>query len=177
MFGTIFLKVTYVSFYERISSVFWRLNLGKSGDGVLIQKGAVIRYPKNITFGNNVSIGRDVNIFTEFDNSLLKIGSDSQINKGVELDYSGDLIIENNVVVSEYVSIMSHDHGLEPKSKPNKRSKLISANVWIGARSIILPQVRSIGEGAIIAAGAVVTKDVPEKVIVAGNPAKVIKNI
>jgi acetyltransferase-like isoleucine patch superfamily enzyme len=65
---------------------------------------------------------------------------------------------------------------------PNKRSSMVPApikigkNVWIGANVTVVPGV-CIGNGAIIAAGSVVTKDVPENVVVAGVPAKVIKHI
>ena len=51
----------------------------------------------------------------------------------------------------------------------------ISSDVWIGARAIILPGCKRIGHGAIIGAGSVVTKDVPDYAIMGGNPAKVIK--
>jgi len=53
---------------------------------------------------------------------------------------------------------------------------LIAGDVWIGARAIILPGCRRIGHGAIIGAGAVVTKDVPDWAVVGGNPARIIKS-
>lgn len=53
--------------------------------------------------------------------------------------------------------------------------KIIGNDVWVGYSSLILPRVETVGDGAIIAAGAVVTKDVPPYAIVAGNPAKVVK--
>lgn len=177
MFLTVLVNVLYLTIYEKLSSVFWSYNLRESGRKLLIQKGSIIRYPKNIRVGNHVSIGRNVNIFTEFADSKLSIGDYSQINKNVELDFSGDLIIGNNVVISENSTIMSHDHGLRPKSKPVKVKKIIGSNVWIGARSIIMAQVKNIGPNSIIAAGSVVTKDVPSNVIMGGNPAKIIREI
>ncbi|HLV38452.1 acyltransferase [Xanthomarina sp.] len=168
-------KVIYVALYEKISSFFWKFNLKNLEKNVLIQKGAVIRYPKNVSLGKNVSIGRKVNIFTEFSDSTLIIGNNTQVNKNVELDYSGGLTIGDNVVISENATIMSHDHGLNPKSKPIKVKKSIGENVWIGARAIILSQAKHIGNNSIVASGSVVTKDVPENVIVAGNPAKIIR--
>jgi acetyltransferase-like isoleucine patch superfamily enzyme len=163
--------------YEKLSSFFWKYNLGECGKNVVIQKGTSIRYPKNVRISYNVSIGREVFFYTEFDDSLLHIGYNSQINKGVELDYSGNLIIGNNVVLSKLVNVMSHDHGLNPKSKPTKSPKTIHNNVWVGANVIILPQAQIIGENSIIAAGSIVTKDVPANTIVAGNPAKVIRQL
>ncbi len=93
--------------------------------------------------------------------------------------------------ISKNVSIMDANHPLHHKSthpffyEPNykyvKESYvqhipiIIENDVWIGKNSIIVPNVRKIGNGAVIAAGAVVTKDVPSYAIVAGNPAKVIR--
>ncbi|WP_375239918.1 acyltransferase [Aurantibacter sp.] len=147
------------------------------GANVTIQRRAIIRYPKNITIKSNVNIGRNVSITTEFEDSKLVIGVDSQLNRNVELDYSGGVLLGKNIVISEGSIIMSHSHGFDPKSKPQKMFKNIEDNVWIGARAIVLPQAQNIGKNSIIAAGSVVTKDVPPYSIVAGNPAKVIKNI
>jgi acetyltransferase-like isoleucine patch superfamily enzyme len=176
-FISVVISVTFISVYEKLSSFLWKYNMGKVGYNLVVQKGTAIRYPANLNLGNNVSIGRKVNIYTEFSDSSLTIGSNSQINKGVELDFSGNLTIGDFVVISEHVNIMSHDHGLNPLSKPTKCPKIISDRVWIGANAIILPQVRFIGENAIIAAGSIVTKDVAANTIVGGNPAKVIRQI
>lgn len=170
-------SVIIISFYEKISTFFWRFNLGGVSGNLKVQKGARIRFPKNIYCGINVSFGRNVMIYSEFEDSVMVIGNNSQINKDVELDFSGNLFIGENVVVSENSTIMSHDHGLNPKSNPLKIEKRIGDNVWIGARSIVLPQVENIGSNSIIASGSVVTKNVPDNVIVGGNPAKVIRKI
>ena len=177
MFLIVLVQVTIIIIYERLISLFWRYNLGQCGHKIIVQKGTEIRYPKNINIGDMVSIGRNVNIFTEFRDSKLVIGNHSQINKNVELDYSGDLIIGDNVVISAFSIIMSHDHGLNPLSKPVKVKKEIGSNTWIGSRAIILSQVKNIGNNSIIASGSVVTKDVPNNVIVGGNPAKIIKTL
>lgn len=177
IFITVVIKVIIITIYEKSSSLFWKFNLGKCGANLTVQKGVVIRYPKNISSGSNVSIGRNVNIYTEFTDSVLSIGDNCQINKHVELDFSGDLFIGNNVVISEYCQLMSHDHGLNPFSAPTKIKKIIGDNVWLGAGAIILPQVNNIGSNAIIASGSVVTKNVPANVIVGGNPAKIIRNL
>lgn len=176
-FLEIFSVVSIITIYEKISSFLWKYNLGKTGNNLFIQKGASIRFPRNLTLGNNVFIGRGVDIYTEFSDSKLNIGNNSQINKGVVVDFSGNLTIGDYVVISEHASIMSHDHGLNPMSKPKKIVKFISDRVWIGAHAIILPQVSFIGENAIIAAGSIVTKNVAANTIVGGNPAKVIRKI
>ena len=175
--SSIIIKSTLISFYEKVNSLFWKYNFLKCGTKLFIQRGAIIRYPNNIDLGNNVSIGRNVNISSEFSDSKLILGDNSQINKNVVIDFTGGMLIGANVLISADAYIMSHNHGLDPKSIPKKIFKVINDNVWIGARAIVLPQAQNIGKNSIIAAGSVVTKDVPPNSIVAGNPAKVIKNI
>lgn len=172
----LFLKILLLRIVEKINSYFWSLNLKKCGANVSIQLGTSIRYPGNITIGSKVSIGRDCLIFTEFHDSKLSISSGSQINRNSSIDFSGDLIIEGNVLISEGVNIMTHDHGYDPFSKPKKRKLIIEENAWIGAHAIILPQVEIIGANSVIASGAIVTKNVEAGAIVGGNPAKLIKS-
>ncbi|MDO5526467.1 MAG: acyltransferase [Prevotella sp.] len=107
-------------------------------------------------------------------NALVEIGS-GFINKNAEIFASSKIIIGHNAAFGCDVVICDYDyHNIDintPKSKPI----VIKDNVWIGRRAMILKGV-TIGEGAVIAAGSVVTKDVPPHTLVAGNPAKVIKN-
>ena len=105
------------------------------------------------------------------------IGINSQVNMGVHLDFTGNLTIGENVVISDYVIIETHSHGYDPHSKPIASELTIEDNVWIGVRSIILSQVTYIGKGSIIAAGSVLTKNVEPNTIVGGNPARLIKKI
>lgn len=171
------ISVIYLRAYEKISSVFWKKNFKKCANNVFIQKGCQIRYPGQITLSNNVSIGRNCQISSEFNDAYLIIGSFTHIDKKCVIDFSGNLIIGKNVTISESVMIETHNHGLLPRSKPKRNSLLIEDNVWIGARAIILPNVKKIGKNAIIGAGSIVTKEVNANVVVAGNPAKVLKQI
>ncbi len=79
------------------------------------------------------------------------------------------------MLLSANAQIYSHDHGYNPRSNPTPLPLIIEHNVWIGLNSIILPQAKSIGEGAIVGAGSIVAKSIPAGAIVAGNPAKIIK--
>ena len=87
--------------------------------------------------------------------------------------------IGHDVLIASFVYISDHDHGISRESSPHKSVLTVEAvgignSVWIGERAIILKGV-TIGEGAIIGAGSVVTKDVPPYTIVAGVPARPIK--
>lgn len=173
----IIIKVSLLALYERISTYFWILNLSQGSNPKIIQRGTFIRYPNNVIFSIGVCIGRNCQFTSEFSDSFINIGENSQINIGCQVDFSGGITIGNEVVISEEVIVMSHTHGLNPKSSPVKVEKFIGDGVWIGARSIILPQAAVIGSNSIIAAGSVVTKNVPNNVIVGGNPARIIKKI
>ena len=113
--------------------------------------------------------------FEEVSNRLL-LGDNVSINRNVEIDYSGGVSIGNNVWISQNALIETHEHVISkaPKSLwAIKRSQLvIEDEAWIGANVIILESVNRVGKGAIVAAGAVVVRDVPDMAIVGGVPAK-----
>jgi acetyltransferase-like isoleucine patch superfamily enzyme len=102
----------------------------------------------------------------------IKIGNNTAINRFTYLDGRSKLYIGNNVNISHYTLIQTLTHDPQsPHFSAIGKPVAILDNVWIGARAIILPGV-TIGEGAVVAAGAIVTKDVPAYSIVAGCPAK-----
>ena len=173
----ILINVSCNKLIELFNSIFWIYNVRECGDKCIIQKGVTIRYPRNIYFGDNISIGRNVEIFSECSNGKLIVGSNTNINKNSQIDFTGDLTIGSNVLISETTIILTHDHGYDPKSKPVKKSLFIEDNVWVGQNVMILSNVSRIGKNAIIAAGSIVTKEVFSNTIVGGNPAKLIKKI
>lgn len=125
----------------------------------------------------NFKLGKGVTIFLEvrFDaTSGLVIGDNSVINSSCRIDTRGLVTIGSNVSISEGVSILTADHNPKtPNLQGRTRAVHLYDYVWIGTRAMILPGV-TIGKGAVIGAGSIVTKDVPDLTIVAGNPAKPI---
>ena len=122
--------------------------------------------------GENTSFLRGVN----FVNSKnITVGKNSVINPNVYLDgRGGKLIIGDNVDIARDVMIWTLEHAPnDPYHATVGGDVIIEDHVWIASRVTILPNVR-IGKGAVIACGAVVTKDVPELTIVGGVPAKII---
>lgn len=110
-----------------------------------------------------------------------KIGKNVQITHGVFLEeiYPEFITIGDNVQIGPNVIIVAHDsssHCIKPEAPLICKKIVIERNVYIGAGSIILPGI-SIGEYSIIAAGAVVTKDVLPRTIVAGVPARKIGEV
>jgi serine acetyltransferase len=120
-------------------------------------------------------IGERSFIGAEFDTRrLFKLGDHSTINQDCRLDNRGGLEIGNNVSISANVCILTADH--DPQSATfagRTRPVRIDDYVFVGTRAMILPGV-TIARGAVVGAGAVVTKDVGERMVVAGCPAKEI---
>jgi len=110
----------------------------------------------------------------------LTVGKNVFINRFCTFGGEEDIILENNVILGPRVDIMSGTHDY---SNPNQRAGkiggkkiVIKKGSWICANCTILAGV-TVGEGSVVAAGSVVTKDVPPNTIVAGVPAKVIKKL
>lgn len=97
------------------------------------------------------------------------------VNVDVKIRCSESITICEGAKIAHDVTIMDSDgHTIEYEGYMKRKPIVIEKNVWIGTKSVILKGV-TIGEGAIVAAGSVVTKDVPAHSLVAGNPARVIK--
>jgi acetyltransferase-like isoleucine patch superfamily enzyme len=168
------LSIAGMRFAESVRTALWRRNLGACGAGVRILSKTTLRFPGHIELGDGVSIGRHTRIDTEFADAKCIIGSYSQIDRDSILDFSGSLTIGQRVVISEAVIIYTHSHGHNPKSEARKTPLIIADDAWIGSRAIISEGAGRIGRGAIVAAGAVVTKEVGDWKIVGGAPARVI---
>ena len=129
--------------------------------GSEIDESVAVFTPLYINYGKNTKIGKSV--FINFDCVFLDLGG---------------ITIEENVLIAPKVSLLSEGHPISP----NERQSLvpghihIKKNAWIGAGATILPGV-IIGENSVVAAGAVVSKDVPANTVVGGVPAKTIKTI
>lgn len=106
------------------------------------------------------------------------IGENVFINSGCKFQDQGGLVIGDDVLIGHNVVIATLNHNPDPDKRGNLMPLpvKIEDKVWIGSNATVLPGV-TIGEGAIVAAGAVVTKDVSPRSVVGGVPAKFIKKI
>lgn len=106
--------------------------------------------------------------------SNIRIGSNVFIMDGILLMGSGGITIEDNAQLAANVQILSNNHDLRDREVITLAPVRIGRGAWIGAGATILPGV-TIGENAVVGAASVVTRDVPDNTIVAGNPAKVLR--
>jgi len=138
--------------------IFLKLVLKKMGRNVLIDYGCYLRYPWRISIGSNVSLNRGCNIYAS-----------------MQLKHA-EIIIGNNVALGPNVTLFGAGHDLSFLSLPDTAGNIVIKDyVWIGGNSTILHGV-TIGEGAVVAAGSVVTRDVESYSVVAGIPAKKTKD-
>ena len=117
--------------------------------------------PVYVNFGKFISLGK--NVFINHACSFLDMGG---------------IIIEDNVQIGPKVNLITENHSVNPADRRALLAKpvIIRKNAWIGAGATILPGV-TVGENSIVAAGAVVNKNVPNNTIVGGVPAVVLKSI
>jgi acetyltransferase-like isoleucine patch superfamily enzyme len=141
-------------------------------------------YQKHFNMGYNPIIEHGVWIQrTHGLEGKIQMGNRILLARNVAIDYSGEVILEDDVWLSEGAHIHSHFHKLGPGRIKREKGNIIPTKIilrkgcWIGNNAIILPQAKEIGENSIVAAGAVVSKPVPPNVIVAGNPAKIVKSL
>jgi acetyltransferase-like isoleucine patch superfamily enzyme len=128
-----------------------------------------------------IEIDASTTIFPPFYTNFgrfIKLGKNVFINHGCSFLDLCNITIEDEVMIGPKVNLITENHPLDPNDRKTVLLKtiVVKRNAWIGAAATILPGV-TIGENAVVAAGAVVSKDVPANTIVAGIPAKVVKTL
>lgn len=127
--------------------------------GISLPESSTIVQPVHIDVASGLEIGN--NVFINYNSSMMS---------------AGGIIIEDNVQIGPNVMLVTTNHDFNRREIVIHKPITIKKGAWIGGRSLILPGV-TVGENAVVAGGAVVTKDVEANTIVGGNPAKVIKRL
>lgn len=151
----------------------------KIGCDVVIENGVLIFHPENIELGDGVYIGHHT-ILKGYYKGIMKIGHGTWVGQQCFFHSAGDIIIGKNIGIGPAVKIITSSHLEESREKPLLRSTLnfepviVEDDADIGIGAIILPGV-TIGRGAQVGAGAVVTRSVSPYDVVVGVPARVIR--
>lgn len=132
--------------------------------------------------GTDLEIGDHFTVWSAHRQTLItgwgriRIGDRVFINSGVIVFSACEVTIEDDVALANEVYLMDSDsHGVEGRAVKEEPVR-IGAGTWVGARAIILPGV-TIGRRCLIAAGSVVSRDIPDDTLVAGNPARVVREL
>lgn len=136
--------------YDRLVSELFKGHIGE---------GSRVMPPMTVVRGGSVSIGRNVVVMN---NALFMA--------------AGGITIEDDVMVAANAQLISNNHDLDDHAVLVCKPVVLKRNCWIGAGATILPGV-TVGENAVVGAGAVVTKDVEPNTVVGGNPARLLKRL
>ncbi|GHK04210.1 hypothetical protein SY2F82_60070 [Streptomyces sp. Y2F8-2] len=155
-----------------------RLRGARIGTGAYISPRALLQEHSRIAVGQRTLVGRHVELVPQ--GGSITIGSDCSLNNHVVLYGAGGITVGDGCRIATGVVIVAFNHGYDDLTLPIHRQPItargvaVGDDVWIGARSIVLDGV-TVGSGSVIGAGSVVTHDVPEFAMVAGNPAHVLR--
>ncbi|NBD26328.1 acyltransferase [Paenibacillus glycinis] len=162
----------------------WMIRFGKGGHSLrelpwikgklYVNRSGTLRIGKRVRF-----VGKPwATQLTVEKGGVLEIGDHTFINAGVGIAARQRISIGSDVKIGPRTSILdSMYHQLDANDSPDASKPIvIGNNVWIGTRCTILPGV-TIGENAVVAAGSLVNKDVPKNVLVAGTPARIIREL
>jgi len=165
----------------RLRYFLYRMRFASCGRSMGVGVGCTIRGFCNIAVGDDVAIGSRSSVLAGVHNGgeRIVVGNNVALNFNVMInaDRGGEIAIGNDVLIGPNVVVRASNHRYEStdvqiRKQGHSRGKIvIGDDVWIGANAVILPNV-TIGKGAIIAAGAVVSEDVASYEIVGGVPAK-----
>ena len=143
---------------KKIRAGLCRKMFSRCGEKLNVEPNAYFGSGKDLTVGNSVGIGTNFKMHNRI------------------------VTIDDNLLMAEDVYFIGGTHNFDntevPIGEQDSKEKVplhIAGDVWIGARVLVLPGCKRIGHGAVIGAGSVVTKDVPDWAIVGGNPAKIIR--
>lgn len=179
------LAIRMNAFKTRLRSAYWKAVIrhykGHVGNKFTVRSGASFSFSNGseIKIGSQVTLAEHAAVFVG-PNAKLFIGSNVFIGRGATIVSNKELSIGEGSQLAHYVTIIDTDHKFGDRKAPLITQGSISApvqignNVWIGTQAVIL-KGKTIGEHAVIGAGALVTQDVPPRHLAVGNPARIIE--
>lgn len=180
LFSRAIFKLRYGLFdlIGNLRAIYWRMLGMAIGKNTKVPK-LFVTWPHQVLIGNNCQL--EHHIYFHYDGIYksgpsIKIGDNCFIGSSCEFNVRSAVLIGNNCLIASGCRFIDHDHNISgtgafPQMDGVEAEIVVQNNVWIGAIVIVLKGV-TINEGAVIAAGAVVTKSVPMNEIWAGVPAK-----
>ncbi|CAM8654833.1 WbbJ Acetyltransferase (isoleucine patch superfamily) [Oxalobacteraceae bacterium] len=162
-----------------LRAAWQRRRLGALGARVFIEKNVgLMRYPHNIRVADEVVIKEGARICACNEHAQIRIGARTTVGYHTFIFASASITVGDDCLIAPFVYLVDSNHGSRRYERINRQPNttapvVIGNDVWIGAKATVLAGV-TIGDGAIIASGATVKRDVEPYTIVGGSPAKVI---
>ncbi|MGC1271656.1 MAG: acyltransferase [Croceibacterium sp.] len=155
---------------------------GQCGGGLRVERGLRIRqgFHPGLSLGDNVYVGRNVTIDC-VRGARLTIGDNATLTEAIFISCCLEVTIGDDVLIGEFCSIRDANHDISDITLPIVCQAMvpkavgIASNVWVGRGCAILAGA-TIAEGAVIGANSVVLRDVPQNVVAAGAPTRIIRN-
>jgi acetyltransferase-like isoleucine patch superfamily enzyme len=164
----------------------WRGPRLSVGNGVVANHRLVLKGPGRIEIADGANlfafgVGRRTRIVARTSHALIRIGENARLNcaelhADTLIDVGADCIIAQAVLMDTDMHSLALDRRTNPAAPVRTEPIVLERNVWVGRGAAVLAGVR-IGEGSVVALGSVVTMDVPPRVLVAGNPARVVRSL
>jgi len=163
--------------------IWWEIRGCHCGKDIILHKNISMFNPKYVTIGDRVEIQHHTSLFVNplDGEAKLIIGNGVQLGKYNDFGCSNKIVIEDNVITAPFVHITDRDHSYQDTHMPimhqpanSKGPVIIKSGCWIGFGVQVMSGV-TIGKQSVIAAGSIVTKDIPDYCVACGNPARVIK--
>ena len=159
----------YLALAKQHDELLYEFNHTMPGTGVHIE----LMHRLFPTMGEGSRIGIPL---TAVRPHMVHIGKNVTIMSGCLMMAAGGIIIDDGALIAANVQLLSNNHDLYDRNVITCKLVHIGSNAWIGAGATILPGV-TVGENSVVGAASVVTRDVPANTIVAGNPARIIREI
>lgn len=172
---------------RRQELTWWRLTLTRQARGWWTLRGVThgkrpVVLGKPVIDASDLVVGDDFKVWSSLRPTLIsgwgtiRFGDRCFVNTGTTIIAVEEIVVGDDVAFANEVYVVDSDsHGVE--GRPHKQAPVrIGDGCWIGARAMILPGV-TLGKRVLVAAGAVVTRDVPDDCLVAGNPARVVREL
>ena len=152
----------------------------EAGRRLVVQGKLIVRGPGRVIFGDNVRIGMRVTPWTYNPDAVILVGDDAYLN-GTTFGCQREITVGSNCILGTVAILDTDFHSTRidrhsPHAPVRVAPVQIGANVWIGANAGVLPGTR-IGDNSVVGFGAVCSGEYPANVIIAGNPARVVKPI
>ena len=154
--------------------------VGKHGSGIYVENNVELqRHPEKVFLGEQVMLKEGVRICPTHPGATISIGNWTTVGHHSFLFSKSEISIGDNCLIAPFCYFVDSDHGIAPgfliREQPMNTLPIVIGNdVWLGTGAVVTKGV-TIGDGAVVAARAVVNHNVPSNAIVAGVPAKVIK--